>query len=116
MDNLAALQAPPLRAAELRRHTALVRALLDELDRIVPSPHASSREDALEQQLIEELRRLACLILASTGESTATTTHASAAPSPRDPEPQHPRLARTRASEPAPGFAALTLPAPSGGE
>jgi hypothetical protein len=64
------------RTLELRRHTALARALLDELDRILPSPGVGSRKDGLDEQLIEELRRLAHRIL----ECTATVIGAPGAP------------------------------------
>jgi hypothetical protein len=67
---LTASSAPQcLNAVALRRHAALVRTLLEELDRIVPS--AGAREDVLAEQLIEELTRLGCRIL----ECTATMIH-----------------------------------------
>jgi hypothetical protein len=105
MDNFPALGPPSLRAPALRRHTALVRALLDELDRIVPSPSASPREDALEQQLIEELSGLACRIL----ECTATMARASETLAAPDSGPQHPQLARARAAESTARSAAPSL-------
>lgn len=53
----------PLGASTLRRHAALARALLEELDRTVPSSGADFRTDALDEQLVEELTRLGCRIL-----------------------------------------------------
>jgi hypothetical protein len=115
MDRLPPLRPPSREVAELRSYTALVRALLDELDRIVPSQGANAREDALDQQLVNELRRVGSRIL----ECTATMTTRLKQPLLLDSEPQHPRLAKTRASESAPGLLGPSLdrmPAPSGGE
>ena len=49
-----------------RSDAATVRALLDELDRIVPPTSARPHEDArleLCEQLVEELARLGCRLL-----------------------------------------------------
>ncbi len=95
-----ALRSLPLLAPELRRHTALVRALLDELDRLVPLP-SSARDDAIAEQLTDELRGLACRIL----ECTETRVHDSDASTEVAAEPSHTRLAKTRAPESVLGFA-----------
>ena len=55
------------KVAVLRRHVALVRALLEELDRILPSPGTSDHVELVAEQLIEELGRLGCRILECTG-------------------------------------------------
>jgi hypothetical protein len=52
--------------SRLRRHAALVRSLLDELDRILPATGASPRSDAafaIHEQLVEELGRVGCRLL-----------------------------------------------------
>jgi hypothetical protein len=52
--------------SRLRRHAAVVRALLDELERVLPSSGASARSDAafrIHEQLVEELGRVGCRLL-----------------------------------------------------
>jgi hypothetical protein len=59
----------------LRSHIAVVRSLLDELDRIVPPSRSRQPEGApleLRAQLVEELARLGCRLL----ESAAALTRA----------------------------------------
>jgi hypothetical protein len=50
----------------------MARSLLDELDRMVPSSGIRRNEEALREQLAEELARLACRLL----ECAATVTGA----------------------------------------
>jgi hypothetical protein len=87
---------PSPRTIEIRRHAALARALLDELDRVVPSQGAGARMDAVEQQLMEELWRLAHRIL----DCTATMIRAPGSITASDSDPHRNRLAKTRASAP----------------
>jgi hypothetical protein len=47
-----------LRVVAVRRHAALVRALLEELERLVPSAGAKAHEEVIGEQLIEELTLL----------------------------------------------------------
>ena len=50
----------------VRRHAALARALLDELDRALPAAAGSARSDAafaIHEQLAEELGRVGCRLL-----------------------------------------------------
>jgi hypothetical protein len=79
-----------LKAIGLRRHAAVVRGLLVELERIDPSPDVSAREDGLVEQLIEELTRLGFRIL----ELTEKTIHA--------PESEEPIAATDRSLEEIP--------------
>jgi hypothetical protein len=48
----------PRTVVALREHIALVRALLEEIDRIVPAAARSGHEEAIGRQFIEELTRL----------------------------------------------------------
>jgi hypothetical protein len=62
----------------VRSQAAFVRALLDEVERIVP-PELSELEDAMNEQLVEELARLGTRLLAA----------ASAFGGPLDMTPMH---------------------------
>jgi hypothetical protein len=67
----------PVRTAGLtpvRRHAALVRALLDELERVAPAPDISERRSDGDGggQLIEELARLGCRIFECAAAMTRT--------------------------------------------
>jgi hypothetical protein len=68
----------------LRRHAALARALLEELEHLVPSFDASAPGDIVAEQLIEELTRLAHRIL----ECTATMTPSPEAPADFEADPE----------------------------
>jgi hypothetical protein len=48
----------PLRLVAVRRHAALVRALLEELEPLAPSAGAKADEEVIGEQLIEELTLL----------------------------------------------------------
>jgi len=47
-----------LRVLAVRRHAALVRALLVNLERLVPSAGASEHEELMSEQLVEEVTLL----------------------------------------------------------
>jgi hypothetical protein len=52
-----------LSIVELRRRAAFARALLEELDHLVPQSSTDARDEIVSQELIEELTRLGCRIL-----------------------------------------------------
>jgi hypothetical protein len=58
-----------LRVLAVRRHAALVRALLVDLERLVPSAGASEHEEVMSEQLVEEVGPLGHRLL----ECTTTT-------------------------------------------
>jgi hypothetical protein len=63
---LSAARWPPDHVTSLRRHAAVIRALLDELERALPLPSASPLSDgaiAVHEQLVEELGRVGCRLL-----------------------------------------------------
>jgi hypothetical protein len=55
-----------LRVLAVRRHAALVRALLVELERLVPSADASEHEEVMSEQLVEEVTLLGHRLLECT--------------------------------------------------
>jgi hypothetical protein len=89
----------PVRIAAVRRHAALARALLADLDRLMPQPSASAHEDIVGDEVIEELTRLGYQLL-----ECAATMAASRSEAPGlarcEGDPQH-RSARGPADEPS---------------
>jgi hypothetical protein len=61
------LRALPRNLADLRSQAACVRALLDEVERVVPAGAAAGAAGA---QLVEELARLGCRFLEAAGALT----------------------------------------------
>jgi len=97
-----------LSVVALRRHAALVRALLEELDRVAPLACASTEEEVVGEQLVEELTHLARRIL----ECAATMTQTPEIPADFDAAPQRHPFARRRASASSSRFkAASPIPA-----
>ncbi len=73
-----------VRIDALRRHAALVRSLLHELERLTPAPPTDTRAYVVADQLIDELTRLGWRIL----ECAATMAPSEAeAPGRVDREP-----------------------------
>jgi hypothetical protein len=93
-----------LSVVALRRHAALVRALLEELDRVAPLAGASTEAEVVGEQLVEELTHLGRKIL----ECAATMTQTPEIPADRQ---RHP-FARRRAPASSSRFkAASPIPA-----
>jgi hypothetical protein len=71
----------PEALARLRGHAALVRALVDEIDRLAPPARSreAARFAAVSAQLAEEFRRLGCRML----ECAAAMSDSPAETSPR---------------------------------
>jgi hypothetical protein len=98
----------PASVAALRRHAALARALLEELEHVVPSFDAND-QGVVAEQLIEELTRLAHRILACT---SAMTQPPPEAPADFDADPQRHLLPQRPASASSSRFkAASPIPA-----
>lgn len=72
---LASVKPSPASAAlgELRSQAAFLRALLDEVERLAP---ASSSEQGLSEQVVEELTRLGCRSLEAASELTRVVDRA----------------------------------------
>jgi hypothetical protein len=104
----------------LRRHAALVRALLEELERIAPAVGGSADREVVAEQLIEELSHLGHRIL----ECAGTRTPKPATPGDSESDPSGLRFARRpapasssrfKAAPPTPGPASRERPpSPSG--
>jgi len=90
----------PLSVVVLRRHAALVRALLQEVERVAPSVDSGGPGEVIAEHLIEELTRLAHWIL----ECAGTMTQASSEPDV-DADSERPLFAsssRFKAASPSP--------------
>jgi hypothetical protein len=104
----------PVSIAAARRHAALARALLADLDRLTPQPSASAREYILGDQLIEELTRLGYELLECAATMAASRSEAPAL-ARCDVDPQQ-RSAQGPAAEPSVApLAALQRSARHGG-
>jgi hypothetical protein len=64
----------PQALARLRGHAALVRALLDELDRLAARSSEAARVSDLGGQLAEEVSRLGCRMLECAAEMTGVAS------------------------------------------
>ena len=73
---------PPDDLTPLRRHAAMARSLLDELDRAIPEsgviPHTETAI-AVREQLAEELGRMGCRLLECAASLTETLNQRSVA-------------------------------------
>ena len=71
---LAAIKLSPVNTAlrALRSQAALLRALLDEVERLAP---ASSCDEGFSEQIVEELTRLGCRSLEAASELTHVVGH-----------------------------------------
>jgi hypothetical protein len=94
----------------LRRQAALVRALLEELERLAPVVGGSGADgEVVDEQLLDELTLLGHSIL----ECAATMTPTPAAPGDPDADPQSHRFARRPAPASSSRFrAASRMPGP----
>jgi hypothetical protein len=98
----------PLGVVALRRHAALVRALLEELEHAVPSGDPGVPGEVVAEHLMEELTRLAHRIL----DCAATMPHACEAPSDFDVGSQrHPLVQRPAPASSTRFKAASPIPA-----